>query len=398
MQKNLEKNINFIQQKKDFPDLDSTALSTKSQSPTQNSSNLIEQFKLKFREKNFASSYLDKNCQAFSEDFELTNFISCGGTGVVYEGKMKKKKNKQKLAFKFKFSKKQNKDKDEFQEIGILKKLHNKNITNIYAFTKVGTTMHYCVYAFTKVGTTMHYCVLELGKHGDLERFTKVLLKRKVLPETILCYFAFQILEALEYIHKCKIIHNDIKQGNIVVDANLDIKLTDFSVSCTYANFDPDDLVEFPFMGTSKYICPEILGHVQMAVKEACKIDLYSLGVTLYELAFGKYPYNLNEIENKDYNKILNNIKTEKLDFPKDKKISGPCKDFLRGLLEKDYRKRFNIQQALKHPWIQGAKIINEEKENIYCLESFLINIITDNIPKFNDYIKEENKKLEKNN
>jgi serine/threonine protein kinase len=266
MQKNLEKNINFIQQKKDFPDLDSTALSTKSQSPTQNSSNLIEQFKLKFREKNFASSYLDKNCQAFSEDFELTNFISCGGTGVVYEGKMKKKKNKQKLAFKFKFSKKQNKDKDEFQEIGILKKLHNKNITNIYAFTKVGTTMH--------------YCVLELGKHGDLERFTKVLLKRKVLPETILCYFAFQILEALEYIHKCKIIHNDIKQGNIVVDANLDIKLTDFSVSCTYANFDSDDLVEFPFMGTSKYICPEILGHVQMAVKEACKIDLYSLGVT----------------------------------------------------------------------------------------------------------------------
>ena len=86
------------------------------------------------------------------------------------------------------------------------------------------------------------------------------------------------------------------------------------------------------------------------------------------------------------------------MDFPKDKKISGPCKDFLRGLLEKDYKKRFNIQQALKHPWIQGAKIINEEKENIYCLESFLINIITDNIPKFNDYVKEENKKLEKSN
>ena len=384
MKKYFEKNINLLQVKKDYPEEESTKLSTKSPSPAQSTSNGVEQFKMKYREKNFLSSFLDKNCPSFSEDFELTKFISCGGTGVVYEGQMRKKKNKQKLAFKFKFSKKQNKDKDEFQEIGILKKLHNKNITNIYAFTKVGTTMH--------------YCVLELGKHGDLERFTKVLLKRKVLPETILCYFAFQILEALEYIHKCKIIHNDIKQGNIVVDANLDIKLTDFSVSCTYANFDPDDLVEFPFMGTSKYICPEILGHVQMAVKEACKIDLYSLGVTLYELAFGKYPYNLNEIENKDYNKILNNIKTEKLEFPKDKKISGLCKDFLRGLLEKDYKQRFNIQQALKHPWIQGAKIINEEKENVYCLESFLINIITDNIPKFNEYVKDENKKLERSN
>jgi serine/threonine protein kinase len=238
----------------------------------------------------------------------------------------------------------------------------------------------------------MHYCVLEYGKHGDLEKFLKVLLKRKVLSETILCYFAQQILEALKYMHKCKIIHNDIKQSNIVVDANLDIKITDFSVSCTYANFDPDDCVEFPFMGTSKYICPEILGHVKMPVKEACKLDLYSLGVTLYELAFGIYPYKLNDVENKDYENILKNIKNEKLEFPTDKKISPLCKDFLSHLLVNDYNKRYNIEQALNHPWIQGAKIIKDEKENIYCLESFLINMITDNIQKFNDYIENESK------
>jgi serine/threonine protein kinase len=222
----------------------------------------------------------------------------------------------------------------------------------------------------------------------------KTLLKRKVLSETILCYFAKQILEALEYMHKCKIIHNDIKQGNIVVDSNLDIKITDFSVSCTYANFEPDDCVEFPFMGTSKYICPEILGHVKMAVKEACKIDLYSFGVTLYELAFGKYPYKLNEVENKKYDDILNNIKQEKLEFPKDKKISTLFKDFLSHLLDKNYQTRYDIQQALNHPWIKGAKIINDEKENIYYLESFLINAITDNIPKFNDYINQESEKI----
>ena len=86
------------------------------------------------------------------------------------------------------------------------------------------------------------------------------------------------------------------------------------------------------------------------------------------------------------------------MELPKDKKISECCKDFLKGLLEKDYKKRFNIQQALRHPWIQGAKIINEEKENIYCLESFLINIITDNIPNFNEYIQKESGKYAKNN
>ena len=342
-----------------------------------------EIFKTLFSNKKYLENYLKKNYPPFMEEFELTNFISTGGTGVVYAGQLKRRKNAQKLAIKFKYSKKQNRDKDEFQEVGILKKLHHKNITSIYAFAKIGTLMH--------------YCVLDLGKHGDLEKFMKVLLKRKVLPETILCYFAQQILEALEYMHKCKIIHNDIKQGNIVVDANLDIKITDFSVSCTYANFKPDDCVEFPFMGTSKYICPEILGHVRMAVKEACKIDLYSLGVTLYELAFGKYPYKLNEVENKDYDNILNNIKNENLEFPKDKKISPLCKDFLSHLLDKDYHTRFDLQEAMNHPWIKGAKIIKDEKENIYYLESFLINIITDNIPKFNDYIEKESEKLEKN-
>ena len=339
-----------------------TTIKSKSQS-----SNVLnekkEAFKTLFSNKDYLVNYLRKNYPSFGEEFELTNFISTGGTGVVYSGQLKKRKNAQKLAIKFKYSKRQNRDKDEFQEIGILKKLHHKNITNIYAFAKVGTLMH--------------YCVLDLGKHGDLEKFMKTLLKRKVLPETILCYFAFQILEALEYIHKCKIVHNDIKQGNIVVDANLDIKITDFSVSCTYANFNPEDCVEFPFMGTSKYICPEILGHVKMAVKEACKIDLYSFGVTLYELAFGKYPYKLNEVENKKYDDILNNIKHEKLEFPKDKKISTLFKDFLSHLLDKNYQTRYDIQQCLNHPWIKGAKIINDEKENIYYLESFLINAIT---------------------
>ena len=356
-----------------------TTIKSKSQS-----SNVLnekkEAFKTLFSNKDYLVNYLRKNYPSFGEEFELTNFISTGGTGVVYAGQLKKRKNAQKLAIKFKYSKRQNRDKDEFQEIGILKKLHHKNITNIYAFAKVGTLMH--------------YCVLDLGKHGDLEKFMKTLLKRKVLSETILCYFAKQILEALEYMHKCKIIHNDIKQGNIVVDANLDIKITDFSVSCTYANFEPDDCVEFPFMGTSKYICPEILGHVKMAVKEASKIDLYSFGVTLYELAFGKYPYKLNEIENKKYDDILNNIKQEKLEFPKDKKISTLFKDFLSHLLDKNYQTRYDIQQCLNHPWIKGAKIINDEKENIYYLESFLINAITDNIPKFNDYINQESEKI----
>ena len=323
------------------------------------------------------SQFLKDNYSKFFDNFELIQYIGKGSTGVVYEGKLKKNKKKQKFAIKFKINQNKKEDK-ETQEISILRKLHNSKITEIFAYIKINDFSH--------------FCVLELGNHGDLENFQKVLLKRKVLSETIICYFAIQILEALEYIHRCKIIHMDIKQGNILVDSNLNIKLTDFSVSCSFALFHPEDLVKFPFVGTSKYMSPEIINRTHMKIKEASKIDIYSLGVTLYDLAFGEFPYKLKEVGSKNYEQILNNIKNENLEFPKDRKVSELFKDFLGGLLEKDYTKRFSISQALNHPWIKGAQFIYDEKELAFCHENFLINLITDNIPKFNDYIKNAKK------
>ena len=323
------------------------------------------------------SQFLKENYSKFFENFELIQYIGKGSTGVVYEGKLKKNKKKQKFAIKFKINQNKKEEK-ETQEISILRKLHNSKITEIFAYIKINDFSH--------------FCVLELGNHGDLENFQKVLLKRKVLSETIICYFAKQILEALEYIHRCKIIHMDIKQGNILVDSNLNIKLTDFSVSCSFALFHPEDLVKFPFVGTSKYMSPEIINRTHMKIKEASKIDIYSLGVTLYDLAFGEFPYKLKEVGSKNYEQILNNIKNENLEFPKDRKVSELFKDFLGGLLEKDYTKRFSISTALNHPWIKGAQFIYDEKELAFCHENFLINLITDNIPKFNNYIKKAKK------
>jgi serine/threonine protein kinase len=326
-----------------------------------------------YTKKENVTEFLKENYSKFFDNFELIQYIGKGSTGVVYEGKLKKNKKKQKFAIKFKINQNKKEDK-ETQEISILRKLHNSKITEIFAYIKINDYSH--------------FCVLELGNHGDLENFQKVLLKRKVLSESINCYFAKQILEALAYIHRCKIIHMDIKQGNILVDSNLNIKLTDFSVSCSFALFHPEDLVKFPFVGTSKYMSPEIINRTHMKIKEASKIDIYSLGVTLYDLAFGEFPYKLKEVGSKDYKRIYENIQNVKLEFPKERKVSELFKDFLSGLLEKDYTKRFSISTALNHPWIKGAQFIYDEKELAFCHENFLINLITDNIPKFNDYIK----------
>jgi serine/threonine protein kinase len=120
----------------------------------------------------------------------------------------------------------------------------------------------------------------------------------------------------------------DIKQGNILVDSNLNIKLTDFSVSCSFASFHPEDLVKFPFVGTNKYMSPEIINRTHMKIKEASKIDIYSLGVTLYDLAFGEYPYKLKEVGSRDYDNILKIFKMKNWNFLKIERYQNYSKIF----------------------------------------------------------------------
>lgn len=56
--------------------------------------------------------------------------------------------------------------------------------------------------------------------------------------------------------------------------------------------------------------------------------------------------------------------------------------------MEIDFTKRYNIEQALEDPWIKGWDIIAEEKEITGMQENFIIRLISDNIPAFNQYIK----------
>ena len=216
----------------------------------------------------------------------------------------------------------------------------------------------------------------------------KNILKRETLTETFLNYFGKQILDGLQYIHSRKILHLDIKPGNIIIDSDLIPKIIDFSASCSYESFNQDDIVKFPFIGTGKFMAPEIINKTSMKVNYAEKIDIYSFGVTIYYLLYGDYPYDLNNVDGKNYDEILKKKQTKELQFPKEIKISKLLKDFLKGLLEKDYEKRLNIRESLEHPWIKGYQILDEEKQNIANQNIFIIKLITDSVLKFNEYLR----------
>jgi serine/threonine protein kinase len=333
-----------------------------------------------FKTKEELKVFLEQNYPQFFENFELSEYIASGSSGNVFKGIYKQ--NKKQVAIKVLKNRynKEKKDKEKIisrikQEMDISSKLHNINIMETYAYINKNENCN--------------FCVLEYGKNGDLENFMRHLLKRMIISETAVNYFGKQILEGLEYLHKrCKIVHMDIKPGNILIDAGLSAKIADFSVSCSYAHFEPENLVKFPFVGTGKFMPPEIIEKANMKIKETEKIDIYSLGVTLYCLFYGMYPYKLHEVKGKDYDKILDKIKNEKLEFPEGRKISSLFKDFLIKTLEKDYSKRINLREALNHPWIKASKAIFDEKENLGCLENFLIKLITDGIANFNELIK----------
>ena len=146
-----------------------------------------------------------------------------------------------------------------------------------------------------------------------------------------------QLLQAVEAIHKAKIIHKDIKPDNILMSGRggtTTIALTDFDISHTDApkNVRPTTTVVH---GTVGYMAPELLkGTVATA-----KSDMYSVGATLYEMHFGEPPVS-DSINKKTANTALNNL--------------------IHGLLDKDPAKRPSASECLRMEYFTALEGLRE--------------------------------------
>ena len=355
---------------------------------SRNNYNLIKEY---YKSKENLDNFIKNQITNFSENFELLKYINSGSSGVVYEGRYRKNPERHVclkfLLNKLEEEKREKKNKNinsnfndnkcsRIREINIQNRLKDKNITQYYDYCDLNN--YGCI-------------IMEFAKYGDLENFQKNLIKKKCLSETLLAYITKQILDGLLYIHQSKIIHMDIKQQNILIDENFNIKITDFSVSLPYDNYKENDKISLPLSGTSLYMSPEVLSKSQIDYEDCSKIDMFSLGVVLFKLAFEKFPYELDFSYKRNFNLIYEKIKSEKLKIPEKKNFSSLFKKFLENLLEKDIKNRISIYDALEDPWIKAADLLLKEKEKLNNFEKFLINMITDNVRAFNDYLKNNN-------
>uniref|UniRef100_A0A8C9W1D3 non-specific serine/threonine protein kinase n=1 Tax=Scleropages formosus TaxID=113540 RepID=A0A8C9W1D3_SCLFO len=157
-----------------------------------------------------------------------------------------------------------------------------------------------------------------------------------------------QTLEALVYLHSKKIIHRDLKAGNILLTLDGDIKLADFGVSAkntkTLQRRDS-------FIGTPYWMAPEVV--MCETMKDApydYKADIWSLGITLIELAQIEPPHHeLNPMR-----VLLKIAKSEPPTLEQPGKWSQEFKDFLKKALDKNPETRPSAAQLLEHPFVSA--------------------------------------------
>ena len=310
-----------------------------------------------------------KKISFFNENFEINDYIGSGAESKVYS--IYNKKSKKHLALKYIIN--NSKYKKNINESKISSKLKNKNIIDFKC-------------CLNSKEDNSEFIILENAKYGNLRDFQKKILKKECFSESFLCLFSYQILNGLYHCHQNKIAHMDIKPQNIVIDEYLNPKIIDFSVSLDYSNKKPNDKIQLPFRGTNFYMPSEVINSKEIEYKNLNKVDAYALGVLLFKMAYGYYPFNLQYGDENNY-KIINQKINCEYEIKKNKNLSSYFIDFISKLLNKDINKRMNIYEALRHQWIKGAQILLEEKEKIYNTNLFYIQLITDNIKEFNDYL-----------
>ena len=301
----------------------------------------------------------------------LQSFLDCGEISEIVKGGhgnlYKITHNNKKKAIKV-FSKKKKSFYLADNEIRIYKKLISRHILSID-----DELPHNDEYK---------YVLMDLSDNGDLEKLKKT-INRSCFSESLTAYVNIQICKALKTMHDNYIVHFDIKPQNILIMNNLEIKLIDFSISYDY---DKKEKKSFKLkkIGTYHFMAPEVLECKEIIANEFQKIDIWSLGITLYYLSFARFPF---EINTSNPEVILQKIRENNLVFPISTNYSKLYLDFLSRCLEKDNKKRISIEEILKHEWIKASVILENELTKFCDTQKFLINLITDSILDFNNKV-----------
>ncbi|KNC52499.1 ULK protein kinase [Thecamonas trahens ATCC 50062] len=255
-------------------------------------------------------------------DYHVVELIGEGSFGKVYKGR--KAYSAVTVALKFipKFGKSASELEALRQEISILKGLEHPSIIGM----------------LDSFETSSEFCVVTEYAEGEL---FQILEDDGKLPEVQVQVLARQLTDALQYLHAHRVIHRDMKPQNILVTSDGRIKLCDFGFA---RSMSASTLVLTSIKGTPLYMAPELVQELPYNHT----VDLWSLGVILYELFVGKPPFYTTSIYS-----LISLIVNEPVHYPDG--MSPDFEDFLRGLLNKAPADRLSWPALAEHPFVVNA-------------------------------------------
>ena len=183
------------------------------------------------------------------------------------------------------------------------------------------------------------YILLEICKNKTLNELLK---RRKIISELEMRYYLAQILSAVKYMHENKVIHRDLKLGNLFLGQNLMIKIGDFGLA-TRLEYDGER--KHTVCGTPNYIAPEILENKHSG--HSYEVDYWAIGVIVYTLLIGKPPF-----ETEDVKETYKKITADNYEFPSNVYISEEAKTFIKEILVIDPSKRLTPDKMMQHPFM----------------------------------------------
>ena len=211
------------------------------------------------------------------------------------------------------------------------------------------------------------YLLIEICLNQTLNELLK---RRKKLTELEVQCYAVQIIKALKYLHTHRVIHRDLKLGNLFISDKMEIKVGDFGLA-TKLEFDGER--KRTVCGTPNYIAPEIL---EGKAGHSYEVDIWSLGVIMYTLIIGKPPFETNNVK-----ETYKRIKSGNYSFPEHAIISEPAKDLIQSILVLDPYKRPKLDEILAHDFFNMGVSIPKtmQQSTLACPPS--LNYIKQYIP-----------------
>ncbi|XP_063079761.1 MAP/microtubule affinity-regulating kinase 3 isoform X2 [Engraulis encrasicolus] len=210
-----------------------------------------------------------------------------------------------------------------FREVRIMKILNHPNIVKLFEVIETEKTL-YLIMEYASGGEVFDYLVAH-GRMKEKEARAKFR----------------QIVSAVEYCHQKRIVHRDLKAENLLLDADMNIKIADFGFSNEFTVGSKLDT----FCGSPPYAAPELF---QGKKYDGPEVDVWSLGVILYTLVSGSLPFdgqNLKELRER--------VLRGKYRIPF--YMSTDCENLLKRFLVLNPTKRGTLEQIMKDRWINAG-------------------------------------------